>query len=145
MGTLSAQSNIVVSGGEATGSGGSASYSIGQIDYITQTGSSGTASQGVQQPYEFYILGIDNYKNITLEMRAFPNPTPASINLTVSTDNLTDFTYQLHAIDGKLLIEQQINETTTNISMKRLPSATYLLRVMDNKQTIKTFKIIKTQ
>lgn len=145
IGSLSAQSNIVVSGGEATGSGGSASYSIGQIDYIPQAGNGGSATQGVQQPYEFYILGIDDYKDITLEMHIFPNPTPSSITLTVSTDNLEDLSYQLYGINGKLLKEQQITTTNTTVSMKHLPSATYLLKVMNSKQPIKTFKIIKNQ
>ena len=53
--TTSAQQNTVASGGMATGSGGSVSYSIGQIDYITATGTGGTASQGVQQVYRLTI------------------------------------------------------------------------------------------
>lgn len=143
VGTLSAQSNIVGSGGEATGSGGIASYSIGQIDYITQTGSNGTASQGVQQPYEFYIVGIDAHKSITLEMSVFPNPTPSSINLTVSSGNFEALTYQLYTINGKLLTHKQINNAATSISMETLPPATYLLKVMNKQQAVKTFKIVK--
>jgi hypothetical protein len=42
-------------GGEATGSGGSVSYSVGQVVYTTNTGINGSVAQGVQQPYEFQM------------------------------------------------------------------------------------------
>jgi gliding motility-associated-like protein len=47
---LYSQQNTIVSGGEATGSGGSLSYSIGQVVYSTYSGSTYTLIQGVQQP-----------------------------------------------------------------------------------------------
>ena len=43
---IQAQQAALASGGNATGSGGRAGYSIGQIDYITATGSNGSVSQG---------------------------------------------------------------------------------------------------
>lgn len=45
-----AQQSISVSGGEATGSGGTVSYSIGQVFYNTYTIASGTLEEGVQIP-----------------------------------------------------------------------------------------------
>lgn len=48
---LFSQSGSVSAGGEAVGSGGSMSFSIGQVDYNTITGA-GTLAQGLQQPYE---------------------------------------------------------------------------------------------
>ncbi len=43
------QQNLVSAGGEATGTGGSMSFSIGQLDGFTSTGSGGSAQHGVQQ------------------------------------------------------------------------------------------------
>lgn len=48
--TALAQQAILAAGGEATGAGGTGSFSVGQIDYITATGAGSKASQGVQQP-----------------------------------------------------------------------------------------------
>ena len=51
-----AQEAISVSAGEASGSGGSSSYNVSQVFYTTNTGTAGSLSQGVQQPFEFQIL-----------------------------------------------------------------------------------------
>ena len=48
---VQAQKVVLPSGGNATGSGGSVSYSIGQIAYSYQTGPSGSINQGVLQPF----------------------------------------------------------------------------------------------
>jgi gliding motility-associated-like protein len=48
--TSQAQVATVSSGGEATGAGGSLSYSVGQVVYTTNSGSTFTSAQGVQQP-----------------------------------------------------------------------------------------------
>jgi len=52
---LQEQQAILATGGNATGSGGTVSYTVGQAAYITQTGSGGTVTQGVQQPFEIWI------------------------------------------------------------------------------------------
>ena len=48
--TSQAQVATVSSGGEATGAGGSLSYSVGQVVYTTNSGSTFISAQGVQQP-----------------------------------------------------------------------------------------------
>ena len=40
---------LSASGGDATGSGGSVAYSVGQIVYTTPTGTTGSVAQGVEQ------------------------------------------------------------------------------------------------
>ena len=55
LGGLHAQENTTAAGGEATGSGGTASYSVGQVVYTTVTGTNGSVAQGVQHPYEISI------------------------------------------------------------------------------------------
>ncbi len=48
---LHAQEATLASGGNATGSGGSVSYSVGQVVYTTNIGTTGSVAQGVQQAY----------------------------------------------------------------------------------------------
>jgi hypothetical protein len=78
-----AQQSTNSSGGNATGSGGKVSYSVGQIVYTSTAGSGGSASQGVQQPYEIFTLGIDDFSNINLTMIVYPNPTTTLVNLKI--------------------------------------------------------------
>jgi len=47
---LHAQKSIVAAGGQATGSTGSVSYSVGQLDYLAINTANGSVAQGVQQP-----------------------------------------------------------------------------------------------
>ncbi len=48
---LSAQSNTGALGGEATGSGGSASFTAGEVFYTYKTGATGSSTDGMQQTY----------------------------------------------------------------------------------------------
>ena len=53
-----AQQTTDCAGGNASGIGGSVSYSIGQIFYQYDSDNAGNISQGVQHAYEVYSLGI---------------------------------------------------------------------------------------
>ena len=52
---------VVSSGGDLTGSGGSASYTIGQTIYTT-VGTNETAAQGIQQALEVNVNGVGEFK-----------------------------------------------------------------------------------
>ena len=53
-----AQQTTATAGGDAKGNSGSASYTIGQQDYISYYNVNSFVNQGVQQPYEFYCSFI---------------------------------------------------------------------------------------
>src|SRR5687767_5435176 len=80
-----AQQNTDAAGGNATGSGGSVSYSVGQIDYNYQTGSNGNLNQGLQQPYEIFISGVDD-PAIQLGLSVYPNPSTNVLYLKIEKD-----------------------------------------------------------
>ena len=65
---LQAQEAVLASGGDTSGSGGSISYSVGQVVYTTNTGTSGySVAEGVQQPYEISVVtSLDKSINIKL-------------------------------------------------------------------------------
>ncbi|NND63917.1 MAG: T9SS type A sorting domain-containing protein [Flavobacteriaceae bacterium] len=137
------QSNVTPTGGEGTGSGGSLSYSVGQIDYIEASGSGGTANLGLQQPYEIFVLGTDDYPNISVEITAYPNPTISNVNIRLDSSQFENLNYQLFDINGRLLSKERISDHTTEVTMDELSSAVYLLHVFDNYSLLKSFKIIK--
>ena len=141
---LQAQSASTATGGNATGSGGTVSYSVGQTGYTTHTGTTGTVAQGVQQPYEISVVaGIEEAKAITLDCTAYPNPTTDFLRLKVLDYDTVNLTYQIYDSSGKQLVSRKIEGSETTISMQGLVRANYFLKVTDNKQEIKTFKIIK--
>ena len=138
-----AQQATTASGGNASGSGGTVAYSVGQIVYTTNTGATGSVAQGVQQPYEISIvLGIDNH-SINLELTAYPNPTTNYLTLNVGKAELSTMNFQLYDIGGKLIESRKIISSSETIAMENLPTATYFLKVTNNNNEVKTFKIIK--
>ncbi|MEI6751623.1 MAG: T9SS type A sorting domain-containing protein [Paludibacter sp.] len=141
---LQAQSASTATGGNATGSGGTVSYSVGQTGYTTNTGTTGTVAQGVQQPYEISVVaGIEEAKAITLDCTAYPNPTTDFLRLKVLDYDTVNLTYQIYDSSGKQLVNRKVEGSETTISMQGLVCGSYFLKVTDNKQEIKTFKIIK--
>jgi hypothetical protein len=142
-GFTQAQESVNASGGEATGSGGTAAYSIGQVVYTANTGSSGSVAQGVQHAYEIFPVGIKETKlNITLSV--FPNPTAEHLILQVSDYNNEKLAYQLYDMHGKLLYNGQVTTQQSQINTAGLPSATYFIHVINQEnQKVQTFKIIK--
>jgi hypothetical protein len=141
--TAQAQQATTATGGDASGSGGTTAYSVGQIVYTTNTGTTGSVAQGVQQPYEISIvLGIED-NSINLELTAYPNPTTNYLTLNVGKAELSTLNFQLYDISGKLIESRKIISSTETIGMANLPSATYFLKVSNNNNEVKTFKIIK--
>ena len=143
--TTYAQQNTVASGGDATGAGGSASYSIGQIDYVTSSGSGGTASQGVQQPYEIYTTGVSSVSS-KISLQVFPNPVADLLTLTVSDPNLTGLSYKVLSVEGRLITENKISSAEERIDFQQTTNGVYFLKVVNShNKEVQSFKIIKTK
>jgi hypothetical protein len=141
---LYAQSANNTSGSNASGSGGTVSYSIGQVVFSAFTGTNGTVYQGVQQPYEISVVtSVNNIDEILLECLVFPNPTDGQVKLVVKAKDSVRLRYQLYDLNGKRLLEHKIDNEETDISMVNRPSSTYILKVLSGSQEIKVFKIIK--
>ncbi len=145
---LQAQESINSAGGEATGSGGMVSYSVGQAFYNVNAGADGSIYEGVQQPYEISVVTeIEEAKEINLSVSAYPNPTTDYLTLSVgeaSTSlSLQVMSYNLYDINGKLLQSQKLTGTDTQIDMNNYAPSTYFVKVVNGNQSIKEFKIIK--
>jgi len=141
---LHAQETVPAACGDATGAGGSSSYTIGQVVYTTNTGTNGSVAQGVQQPYEISITVGVEITEIKLDLVAYPNPTNNTLTLNIGNYNNEKLIYQLYNMQGELLDSKQVISSSTIIGVQDLPVSTYLLNVLDNKSLIKTFRIIKS-
>lgn len=138
-----AQQGTVAAGGDAAGSGGSASYSIGQIDYVSATDGSFSVNEGLQQPYEISIVTGISEANVQLSFAVYPNPTANSVVLDIKDLDVTNLTYALFDVQGKMIKSSRISSKQTTIPMEELSKASYFLKVTDNNKEIKTFKIVK--
>ena len=138
-----AQESVNASGGDATSSGGTVAYSVGQLVYTTNTSSSGTVSQGVQQAYEIYSVGIKETE-LNISLSVFPNPTADNLTLQISDYNNEKLSYQLFDLQGKLLNNGQVTAQQTLINTSSLSPATYFINVLnkENKQ-VQSYKVIK--
>jgi len=141
---LQAQESVNATGGDALGSGGSASYSVGQVVYTTNTGTNGSVAQGVQQAFEISVVtGLEEAKGINLSVSAYPNPTTDYLTLEVKDVELLNLHFQMYDMNGKLLQIEKITGNQTSIVMSNLVPANYFVKVIQGNKEVKTFKIIK--
>jgi len=141
---LQAQEAIPASGGNASGSGGTVSYTVGQVVYITNTGTNGSVAQGIQQPYEISVVsGLEESEGINLIFSAYPNPTTDFLMLKIEGEVKAQYTASLYDISGKLLETKKLEGNQTSIVMGNLVPATYFVKVTEGNKEVKTFKIVK--
>jgi hypothetical protein len=137
-----AQQSIPATGGDATGSGGSSSYTVGQLVYTTTTGS-GSVIQGIQQSIELFTLSNPQLSTVNLSAVIYPNPTSDYVMLKISDTALYNLSYHLIDINGKAISNGSLTNGDTQINMQQLAIGMYILKVSQNSQELKTFKIIK--
>ena len=142
-----AQEVIPASGGNAEGTGGSVSYSVGQLFYRIYPGTNGSVAEGVQQPYEISLVtGIAEAEGIILTVSAFPIPAKDFLILRVENYDFEDLEYLLYDVSGRLLKEGKVTSSETTIYMTNLVPAVYFLKVLQTTPSyleVKTFRIIK--
>jgi hypothetical protein len=139
---IQSQEVVLVSGGNAVGSGGTSSYSVGQTIQTTINGSNGSVIQGIQFYIESETLTIIDLAT-NLEINTYPNPTSSILNLRI--DGLNDYklSYKLFNLIGVIVSQGHITNNNKTINLENLPSATYMLQVENKSKALKTFKIIK--
>jgi len=148
---LQAQTATPASGGNASGTGGSASYTVGLVFYNTNKGITGSVTEGVQQPFEISVLtGLESAKGISLNAEVYPNPATDYLILKVdasTTQSNTSMIYRLYDVSGKMLETKKLQGSETKISITNRMTGSYFLKIINlqgnDSQEIKTFKIIK--
>tara|TARA_B100000809_G_scaffold261731_1_gene311193 strand:- start:3129 stop:3599 length:471 start_codon:yes stop_codon:yes gene_type:complete len=139
--TAYAQETTLTTGGNANGNEGTVSYSIGQAIYANASGEDGSVSQGVQQAFDVSdVTGFEEVEDVNLS--AFPNPTTDYVMLDIarSTEGMT---YQLFNLEGELIKESEVTQSQTQVSLAAYPTGVYLLKLINNDEELKAFKIIK--
>ena len=142
--SILAQQATTTTGGEANGSGGTVSYSVGQVAYVTNSSSNYSEAQGVQQPYEISVVTKTVEINGQLiEVLVFPNPSVDQLTLTLEGVSINEISYELYDLQGRRIANQPVSSDKTDIDVSYLPQATYFLKVLQGQQTLTHFKILK--
>jgi hypothetical protein len=142
---LDAQEALLSAGGNALGhSGGSASYSVGQVAYTAIVGANGSLSGGVQHAYEISVMpGSTNPSHVNIACSVYPNPFTDNLTLKVTNCDSEGLSYLLANSIGQQVEEGGITANQTDIAMGRLSPAIYILTIMLRGQEIKTIKVVK--
>jgi hypothetical protein len=146
--SISAQEVIPASGGEASGDGGLASYSVGQIFYCSEDDIQGSVYEGVLQPYEVFVVSqVIDVEDISLRCRIYPNPVSDLLYLTIDGGLDLNWSFKLLDIGGRLLQAEVVKEQETKLSLGHFKSGVYFLKVFKKDQLsvreVKVFKILK--
>lgn len=140
---LNAQISVNTSGGDATGSDGTAAYTVGEVVYTSLNGSTGNIEQGVQHAYTVSDVGISN-PAFEIALSAYPNPTLNNLILNITKGYQENLRYRITDMLGQIVHAGTIASAETVIGMQTLAAATYFVAVVNHKnQTLKTFKVEK--
>jgi hypothetical protein len=144
---IKCQTTINSTGNNSSGSGGSISYSVGQITFNTFSGIEGASfAQGVQQPYEISVVtSTEDIEGILLNYKIYPNPTNDKLILIIKPLEGVMFNYQLYNQFGILIQIRNIESEETEISLEGYSASIYFLKVIRNNMEVKVFKIIKNK
>lgn len=138
-----AQEGVTASGGDISGTAGSVSYSVGQVFFQSNSGSTGNLIEGVQQPYELVTVNIFEPIKNEIVISIFPNPTLGRLNIALKERVGNDLRYRITDFQGQLWEENYLKALNTRIELHQLPPAPYLLQIWQDNQLIQSSKIIK--
>ena len=141
-GTTFAQSSPVATGGDVSGAGGSLSYSIGLIDYKQLDETDGSIYQGVQQPYELFSVGLEEWDS-NVSISAYPNPMTSQLTIAFPEGVLEDVRYTMTDEAGRVIQNGTLETKETVIDVLELARANYFLTVYKNDQSVRTYKLVK--
>ena len=142
---LQAQISLPAAGGNVSGSGGSLSYTLGQVVYVPISDASGNSIEpGIQQAYELFIVSAnENDLKIGAEIRTYPNPANDYLIIQLQDDLKQDYSLAIYNIKGELRKMIKLEKNETKITMEEYVPSVYFIKVFRKNEIVKTFKIIK--
>lgn len=141
-GPLWGQQNTVSAGGEATGTGGTVSYSVGQIDYSFQSGTNGSVSQGVQKPLTTEINNLIEFEK-EFSVLLFPNPTVAELHVDLKEVSLDHLNYVLTDAKGKQIQTLKVTSEKVTINMTDYTRGNFFLNFVQEGKIVGSYTVIK--
>ncbi len=133
---------ISTAGSHDDSSGGTLSWSVGELAITTLEGDEHMITQGFHQG----SLDIETtYKmaDTDYELHTYPNPARDYVTIEVNHDSYEHLHFTLLDIHGSKLKGDHLKGYTTRLSVQSLNSGIYFLNIADQNTIIQTFRITK--
>lgn len=141
--SMSGQVSVNSSGGEAIGSNGSVSFSVGQVDYINFSSAQNMMSEGVQQPIELYTVKIEELQE-KVYLTLYPNPTTQNLWLQFDGAVHNRKKIEVYSISGQKVKSLEIDESKPQLDVSDLANGTYIIRVYAHGTVLFTKRFVKS-
>ena len=135
------QNAISSTGGHFKSSGGSTSFTVGQVAYVLKNGTGSYLNEGVQQVYTKKTTPIEELVYLK-EAQLYPNPTQETMTLILSSKEDIQVRYTIMDYLGKEIRNGNILSEKSEISLRDLPSGNYFISLKSKKE-IRIFKMVK--
>lgn len=136
-----AQQATVSSGGDATGSTGSVSFSIGQVSYGSAQATAGNINQGVQQPY-LIVTSLSEPSSLQQDWIVYPNPAHGQLTVHSTTGDKA-FHWSIFDSNGRLIKQHRSESSQAIIDLNDMSPAVYQLQITTIENITVQYKIIK--
>jgi len=135
------QNAVSSTGGHFKTTGGSTSFTVGQVAYVLKKGTSSYLNEGVQQVYTKKTTPIEELVYLK-EVQLYPNPTQEIMTLILSSMEDVQVRYTIMDYLGKEIKNGNILSEKSEISLRDLPSGNYFISLKSKKE-IRIFKMVK--
>lgn len=139
---LLAQQVVATSGNTFVNSSGSISYTIGEGVAQTLKKGDKVLTQGFHQT-SITVITEGEMKDLEFSIIVFPNPASRELKVKVDKENISGLEYLLYDLNGKLILQKNLEGAETTIPFEQLSSGLYILKVQFGLKELKSFKIIK--
>jgi hypothetical protein len=135
------QNAISSTGGHFKSSGGSTSFTVGQVAYVLKKGTGFYLNEGVQQVYTKKTTPVEELVYLK-EVQLYPNPTQETMTLILSSKEDIQVRYTIMDYLGKEIRNGNILSEKSEISLMDLPAGNYFISLKSKKEN-RIFKIVK--
>jgi hypothetical protein len=136
-----AKNAISSTGGHFKTTGGSTSFTVGQVAYVLKKGNGSYLNEGVQQVYTKKTTPVEELVYLK-EVQLYPNPTQETVILILSSKEDVQVRYTIMDYLGKEIKYGIILSEKSEISLRDLPSGNYFISLKSKKE-IRIFKMVK--
>jgi hypothetical protein len=136
------QQATTTSGGNASGPGGTLSYTAGEVAASFISGSNGQIAAGVQQPYLIQSVGIRPLPNL-FSTEVYPNPTTSDLTLTVADFQSSRLSCKVIDALGQTVFARELEGPRTLLQTGHLPASVYFVQVLEGDRIVRSFRIVK--
>lgn len=141
-GVIYAQEVVSTQGESYYGGSANIDFTIGEAIINTETDGTYEITQGFHQT-NWNFAGMEDLMP-EMDVKIFPNPTSDILNIT--TTQFEGVSYALVDANGKIVKDDKLIGETTIVGVNELAPGSYSILLLDQeKNKLKTFKLIKNQ